>query len=41
MISSTTEDTQSITEVTDDPWEWFKFWTEVDENDQPYTPKES
>ena len=37
MIST---DTQSITDVTEDPWEWFKFWYEVDENDQPYTPED-
>ena len=31
-----------ITTVTDDPWEWHKFWHEVDDNGEPYmTPSES
>ena len=39
MIST---DTQSIIEdMTDDPWEWYKFWTECNEDGTPYTPQVS
>ena len=27
-----------IVDVTDDPFEWMKFWTEVDDNGEPYVP---
>ena len=27
-----------ITDVTEDAWEWHKFWTEVDDNGEPYMP---
>jgi len=27
-----------IVDVTDDPFEWMKFWYEVDDNGEPYMP---
>tara|TARA_B100000900_G_scaffold277733_1_gene237506 strand:- start:246 stop:380 length:135 start_codon:yes stop_codon:yes gene_type:complete len=27
-----------ITTVTEDAWEWHKFWYEVDEQGEPYMP---
>ena len=31
----------NIEDVTDDPWEWHKFWYECDEDSNPYVPEDT